>query len=110
MAHPPVTSIAVLTTTVGSVDEAMRLANEIVDRKLAACVQLDAIAASVYRWEGQLRQDAEVRLTIKTLESVLSKLEGFVAEHHPYDLPQLTSMTMRCEPRYGDWVRGEVAG
>ena len=56
-----------VTTTVATLDDAKALARAIVEERLAACVQIDAIAASFSRWEGRLCEEPEVRLSIKTV-------------------------------------------
>jgi periplasmic divalent cation tolerance protein len=97
-------TILAVTTTVASMDDARRLARAIVEKGLAACVQLDPVAASFYRWEGKLCDEPEVRLTIKTAERSLEGLWLFLQEEHPYDLPQFTVAPMRASPAYADWV------
>jgi periplasmic divalent cation tolerance protein len=99
-----------LTTTVASREDAERLARALLDRRLAACVQLDADVQSHYRWKGESCTDAEVRLTIKSLPGKLAALQDFMAEQHPYELPQLLWQTMGASPAYAEWVRGEVEG
>jgi periplasmic divalent cation tolerance protein len=101
--------ILTVTTTVGSMDDARRLARELVERRLAACVQLDAIAASFYRWEGQVREEPEVRLTVKTLPQARGALEAAFEELHPYDVPQFVAAVQSADAAYAAWVRGEVA-
>ena len=101
-------AILTVTTTAASMEDARRLAVAIVQARLAACVQLDAIAASFYRWDGKLCDEAEVRLTIKTLPALREALQAFFAEHHPYDLPQFVAVTAGASKAYADWVRAEV--
>jgi len=98
----------IVTTTVGTADDAARLARAAVERRLAACVQVDAIAASHYRWEGALCADAEWRLTLKTAAHCLPLLEQFFAEAHPYALPQFAAVEARASAAYAGWVAGEV--
>lgn len=100
--------ILTVTTTVGSLDDARRLARGLVEARLAACVQLDAIAASVYRWDSRVCEDAETRLTLKTVPARLEALQAFFAEHHPYDVPQFVALPCGASAAYGDWVRAEV--
>jgi periplasmic divalent cation tolerance protein len=100
--------ILTVTTTVGSLEDAKRLAREIVERRLAACVQVDAVAASFYRWEGKLCEDPEVRLTIKTLPALRDALQAAFGELHPYDLPQFVAATQSASTAYADWVRSEL--
>lgn len=101
--------ILTVTTTVGSLDDAKRLARALVERRLAACVQLEPIAASFYRWEGKVCEDPEVRLTIKTLPSMRAAIEVAFRELHPYELPQFVAATQVASAAYADWARSEVA-
>jgi periplasmic divalent cation tolerance protein len=100
--------ILTVTTTVGSMDDAKRLAGELVQRRLAACVQLDPIAASFYRWDGRLCEDPEVRLSIKTLPRLREAVAACLAELHPYDLPQFLAVTQQASAGYAHWVGAEV--
>ncbi|RYF15443.1 MAG: divalent-cation tolerance protein CutA [Comamonadaceae bacterium] len=101
--------ILAVTTTVGSVAEAQALARAVLERRLAACVQLEEGLTSFYRWEGRQREDAEVRLTIKTLPACEGALQALFAEAHPYEVPQFLAFTMRASGAYAKWVHGEVA-
>jgi periplasmic divalent cation tolerance protein len=97
-----------VTTTVGSRTAAEALAHEILDRRLAACVQLDEGLTSLYRWNGQLCEEPEVRLVIKTLPGCEAALQALFAEHHPYELPQFLSVGMSASEAYLDWARAEI--
>ena len=99
-----------VTTTVASTADGRKLARELVERRLAACVQLDAIEASVYRWEGRLCEDGEVRLTIKTTGSRVPELQAHFTRSHPYAVPQFTAWPCRAGDAYAQWVRAEVEG
>ena len=83
-AHP----IAVVTTTVASADDARRLASGAVQARLAACVQVEAIA-SHYVWQGAQHEDAEWRLVCKTLPQAAPALRDWLRAQHPYQVPQL---------------------
>lgn len=97
-----------LVTTVGSEGDARRLASALLERRLAACVQLDPGVASHYRWEGKTCIDTEVRLTVKSLPARLADLLAFFAAEHPYDVPQLVWQVGQASAAYAAWVRGEV--
>ena len=99
-----------LTTTVASLEDADRLARALLDGRLAACVQIDDGVRSHYRWKGQACADAEVRLTIKSLPARLAAIQDFMAEQHPYEVPQLLWQAMGASPAYADWVRRSVEG
>lgn len=102
--------ISVVTTTVASMEDANHLGRSIVQRALAACVQLDAIAASFYTWDGKLCAGPEVRLTIKTTASKVPELQAFFEQEHPYELPQFAVCEMTASQAYGEWVSTNVGG
>jgi periplasmic divalent cation tolerance protein len=97
-----------VTTTLGSPEAAQSLAREILDRKLAACVQLEPGITSLYRWKGAMCEEAEVRLVIKTLPACETALRALFTQKHPYELPQFLAVRMQASEAYGEWVRGEV--
>lgn len=101
-------AILSLTTTVGSLAEARRLADEILGQRLAACVQLEPGLVSLYRWQGWQCEAPEVRLVIKTLPGCAGALEALFARHHPYELPQFLTARLRASRAYLAWVRSEV--
>ncbi len=100
--------ILVVTTTVGPGDAAAGLARAMVERRLAACVQIDPEITSFYRWKGELCEDREARLVVKTAPAREAALRAFLAEHHPYELPQFVAVTAAASPEYARWVRAEV--
>jgi periplasmic divalent cation tolerance protein len=102
-------NILSVTTTVSSLETAKALAREILSQKLAACVQLDQGVISLYRWKGELCEEAEVRLVIKSLPGCESALQELLARHHPYDLPQFLAQHMSASEVYAQWVCAEVA-
>lgn len=97
-----------VTTTAGSLASAQGLADEILAQRLAACVQIEAGLVSRYRWKGELLEENEVRLVIKTLPGCESALQALFARSHPYDVPQFLAVTMKASPAYGQWVREET--
>jgi periplasmic divalent cation tolerance protein len=99
-----------VTTTVGSAADARKLARAILERRLAACVQVEEGLLSLYRWQGKECEDPEVRLTIKTLPACEAALQALFEEMHPYELPQFLAMRMRASEAYHAWARGEVQG
>jgi len=98
-----------IVTTCATRDEALRIARALVERRLAACVQLSAID-SVYRWQGAAQQEAEVRLVVKTVEGRYDEVERTIRELHSYALPQVVAVALdRALPAYADWVAAECA-
>ena len=101
-------TIATLTTTLPTEEEAQALARGLVEARLAACVQVEPGLQSFYRWQGQVQADAEVRLTVKTVPEARAAVEAFVARYHPYELPQLLWQEMAASPAYAAWAQAEV--
>ncbi len=79
-------------TTVSTTEEAESLAKKIVEAELAACVQVLPQMKSFYFWEGEVQNDAEHLLLIKTLEEKYSELEDFINENHSYDVPEIVAI------------------
>ena len=100
--------ILTVTTTVGSVAEARQLGRAILERHLAACVQIEDGLTSLYRWQGKECDEPEVRVTIKTLPACEAALQALFAQEHPYEVPQFLAITMRASQAYWDWARAEV--
>ena len=101
--------ILIATTTVGSREDAQRLARELVGRRLAACVQLDEGVQSFYTWEGKACEDAEVRVTIKTTREGVDRVEAALKELHPYELPQFTAWAACASDAYAKWVQDQAS-
>jgi periplasmic divalent cation tolerance protein len=97
-------------TTVATREQALGLAREMVERRLAACAQITAIE-SIYRWQGTVQQEAEFRLLFKTRPATYARLEAALRERHPYELPAIHAITtVRAEAAYAEWVRDHCDG
>lgn len=84
---------------------AERLAELLVERKLAACVNILAPCRSVYRWKGALQHDEEHPMLIKTTGERYAALEQALREAHPYELPEIIALPVeRGLPAYLQWV------
>ena len=92
-------------STVESSDDAERVARELIDRSLAACVQIDGPIVSHYRWAGKLESTREFRLMIKSSNDCLPQLRDTLAKIHPYDEPEIVRLPITdATPGYRDWV------
>ena len=88
---------------------AQSLARHLVERKLAACVNLLPPMQSVYRWQGRVEQATEVQLLAKTPADRRDALMARLAELHPYELPEILAVeTAAGLPAYLDWVTAET--
>ena len=89
-------------------ESAMKLATTLVERRLAACVNVLGACTSVYRWEGAIEQAAEVPLLIKSTADCYERLEAAIHELHPYDLPEVVGIPVEHGLQaYLDWVAAE---
>ena len=96
-------------TTVAEVADANALAQKLIEQRAAACVQLDAPMQSLYRWDGKLCQQSEVRLVIKTTVNAKGRVEQLLAEHHPYQVPQVIWIHAADAPAdYAAWVHQQT--
>ncbi len=86
------------------------LAKSLVNRQLAACVNISQPIQSVYRWEGEVCQEEECTLIIKCAEDTVRRLVAILADEHPYDVPEIlvteVNLALSHAP-YVDWVRAE---
>ena len=106
--QPDEFDILSVTTTVGTAAAAKALAREILDQRLAACVQIDHPVTSLYRWQGELHEETEARLVIKSLPGCEAALQELFARHHPYELPQFLAVYMSASQAYGRWARAQT--
>ncbi|HHW73295.1 MAG TPA: divalent-cation tolerance protein CutA [Firmicutes bacterium] len=95
--------VAVITTTADK-DEARVIARALVEKGLAACVQISEIE-SFYTWQGELQQDPEYRLVAKTTEEHYSEVEKTIRALHSYELPAIYALPLsRTFEPYAAWV------
>ena len=96
--------VCVVQTALPDAELATELAHALVSAGLGACVQIDSIR-SVYRWKGQVQEDAEWRLSIKTRRSLFAALERWLREHHPYETPEIICLPLLdSNAAYLQWV------
>lgn len=97
-------------TTVSSFDEGRRLARLLVERRLAACVNLVPNVTSIYRWEGGVEVSSEVLMLIKTTTELLAEVEAAIRELHSYEVPEFITLEVESgSHRYLDWLLDSVA-
>lgn len=82
---------AVVLTTAGNKEEAVRITEALVSAKLAACVQFVTID-SYYFWEGEVQNDPEILLLIKSLKGDYSMIEETIKASHSYDVPEIIQL------------------
>jgi periplasmic divalent cation tolerance protein len=96
-------------TTVGSTDDAELLVRALLDERLIACGTLLPGARSLYHWEGQITDEQEVVVMLKTVAARLEAIGAAFARHHPYDVPELLVFPTHAGLEgYLGWVRDET--
>ena len=95
-------------TTVASREEALTLAKALVERRLAACAQIELIE-SVYRWDGAVRHEGEFRIVFKTSDERYAQVEAAIRELHSYELPAIHALVVdAADARYAGWVNEQT--
>lgn len=108
MTAAPDPPIAVFITAPND-QEASRLAELLIDRKLAACVQILPPMESVYRWQGKVERQAEILLIAKTVVSKFAELEREVRAVHSYDTPEVVAVPFAAgSEKYLQWLSDSV--
>ncbi len=96
-------------TTVPDSKTARVLAGSLVEKRLAACVNICENVKSFYRWKAKTRQNREALLVIKTLEKNFKKIEKHLRAFHPYELPELIGLPVRRSSKeYHLWIKKSV--
>lgn len=90
-------------------ESALRLATTLVDKRLAACVNVLDGCTSVYRWENAVQTEREIPLLIKTRAERFEMLQDAIVSAHPYDVPEVIALRIdRGLKAYLEWVGVEV--
>ncbi len=109
MTTPSATAYCVVQTTLASEAEAAALARQIVQARLAACVQLQPVR-SIYVWQDQAHDEPEWLLSIKTRQALWPRLEAYIREHHPYETPEILQLPVAAgSAAYLAWVDANTA-
>jgi len=89
--------------TVGSLEEAQKIGKELIESRLAACVNLFPGMKSIYRWEGKICEDQEVVLIAKTVKDRVEDLIAKVKELHSYSCPCIVALSIK--DGYGPFLK-----
>jgi len=102
------TAIQVVTTT-DSEAAAAEIARRLVERRLAACVQIVGPVASVYRWQGRVEEAREWQCLIKTRRELFDAVAAAIRDAHPYTCPEILAFPVVAgDAAYLDWLERET--
>ena len=100
------TGTLLVLTTLPDQDSASHIASALVERRLAACVNILPAGTSVYEWQGEVHQDSEHVLLIKSSDACFSQLQDTLLDLHPYELPEIVAVPISHGlPDYVNWIK-----
>lgn len=103
------TNKRLILTTTTSQDEARRIGNALVERRLAACISIVSGIDSIYRWKGKVEEAQEFLLLIKTTESAVESLRDAIQELHSYEVPECIVLPIDSgSEKYLNWIDESV--
>jgi periplasmic divalent cation tolerance protein len=106
---PDARDALVVLTTVEKREDGERLARLLVERELAACIQILPQMVSIYRWQGNIEQANEALLLIKTTREVYPRLEATIKENHHYQTPEIVALPIEAgSSEYLSWLADSV--
>ncbi len=98
-----------VTSTCSNHEEAKRLAELLVERKLAACVQISPSVESVYRWKGAIETSTEYCIHAKTVAELYTAVESAIRADHSYDTPQVMAIPVVAgSTEYLEWLADQL--
>ncbi len=98
-----------ITTTTPSRDDAALIAEVLIEKRLAACVQIVDTIESTYRWEGKVEKVTEWLCLIKTEKRFYREVEAAISQAHPYDVPEILAFDVAAgSTDYLRWLSSEL--
>jgi periplasmic divalent cation tolerance protein len=100
----------IVLTTAASEEEAHKIARHLVERRLAACVNVVPQIASIYRWQGEVEEAREWLLIAKTTSAAFGEVRQAIAELHSYDVPECICLAIEDgSATYLEWIAESVS-
>ena len=101
--------VRVVLMTAPDMEVALELGRRLVEERLAACANIVPGLTSIFNWQGEVKDESEVLMVLKTTGSVVDALVERAASLHPYDVPEVLALPVVDGYRpYLEWVRSEV--
>jgi periplasmic divalent cation tolerance protein len=100
----------IVLTTTGSEEEARKIAKHLVEKRLAACVNIVPRVTSIYRWQGRVEEANEWLLIVKTKASVVAAVQRAISKLHSYELPECICLPIEDgSVNYLRWITDSVS-
>jgi periplasmic divalent cation tolerance protein len=94
-----------VTTTTETKEQAQKIAQYLVEQKIAACVQITGPITSIYRWKGKVENTQEWLCLIKTQEDLYNKVEAAIKSQHSYETPEIIALPIvKGSKEYLNWL------
>lgn len=101
--------ILLVFTNLPDLGSAQRMAQSLIEKQAAACVNILAECNSVYRWQGKVESASEFPLLIKTTRAAYPRVEELIRSQHPYELPEIIAVSVTAGlPAYLQWAAQET--
>jgi|SRR3972149_5989542 len=101
-------AITLVVTTVSDCEAGVALVKSLLGRRVIACGQIFPEGRSLYRWKGELRDETECTVLLKTSLVLKDRIADLVCKNHPYELPEILVFEVDATPEYSSWVAQEV--
>jgi periplasmic divalent cation tolerance protein len=102
-------NVLLVLCTFPDADQARQIGTVLVEKQLAACVNLLPGVTSIYHWQGKIEEAGETLAIFKTTRGAWAAFEKLLAELHPYDVPEIVAVEPAAVAEmYSSWVRDEV--
>lgn len=103
-------SLLLVLTTAGSEENAVAIARRLVESRLAACVNVVPGVRSIYRWKGELCDEREWLVVVKTVAEDFERVKDAIRAANAYELPEVVAIAAdRVDERYARWVSESTA-
>ena len=100
--------LLLLITTASNQLLAEQISKELIERKLAACISIKEIK-SIYRWQGNIEENKEFEITIKSIPKNLNELTNILKEKITYEVPEIIFKIFNSENSYFEWLRESIS-
>ena len=102
--------ITLIMTSVGTEQQAVEISEELIERRLATCINIVPCLRSIYRWKGKIEEESEKLLIVKTAERLFDAVREAIRELHSYEVPEVLALEIRNgDPDYLRWLGESLA-